>query len=76
MWSGVAPAAEAALSSLCSLHHNPQADHVRAHVPENADVPNRRGWALGRRAAATACSCESDATDLDYSKAQWPLLVI
>lgn len=28
-----------------SLQH-PQADHVRTHVPENADASRRPGWAL------------------------------
>lgn len=29
-----------------SLHQHPQADHVRNHVPENADASHRPGWAL------------------------------
>lgn len=29
-----------------SLHQHPQADHVRTHVPENADASHRPGWAL------------------------------
>lgn len=32
--------------SRSSLHQHPQTDHVRAHVPENADASHRPGWAL------------------------------
>lgn len=32
--------------SRCSLHQHPQADHVRTHVPENADASHRPGDGL------------------------------
>lgn len=32
--------------SRSGLHQHPQADHVRAHVPENADASHGPGWAL------------------------------
>lgn len=40
--------------SRSSLHQHPQADHVRTHVPENADAPHGPGWALRWR-AGPAC---------------------
>lgn len=40
-------------SGLTSLHQLPQADHVRGHVPENADASHRPGWALQRSSGGT-----------------------
>lgn len=52
-----------------SLHQHPQADHVRSHVPENADASHRPGWALQRSSYGTCmhADCGGDATEREDS---------
>lgn len=56
-----------------SQHQHPQADHVRTHVPENADAspPHKRGWALQWR-TGTACGESGDATDITPQTSDFP----
>ena len=44
--------------SRSGLHQHPQADHVRTHVPENADASRRPGWALRWRPHADRKGCD------------------
>ncbi len=46
MNGGMDGRAGGSITAAAGLHQHPQADHVRAHVPENADASHRPGDGL------------------------------